>query len=385
MTIIKTDFITKQVMDILVWRGYCSRLTKFKRNGMTELLDLQKRVLEGMSTVVLLFDADLTLSYINPAGEMLFEQSSRHMLGLPFVEIIQQRDEISVNKWIDEIESGQSFTRHEVPLVVSFDKEISVNLTILPLTNSKDKTEYLLEIIPVERWLRITRDEQRVEQQEVTQEILRGLAHEIKNPLGGLRGAAQLLERELPSPDLKEYTQVIISEADRLQALVNRILGPAGLPKLKDINIHEVLERVRSLIKIEVNDGIKIHRDYDPSVPDVKADQDMLIQAFLNIARNACEALDGKGNITFKTRVVRKYTIGLQRHKLVACIEVIDDGPGIPVDIREKIFFPMVTGRAEGTGLGLAISQSLIQQHDGLIECQSEPGKTVFSVILPIN
>ena len=352
---------------------------------MTKQLEQQKRVLEGMSTVVLLFDADLNLDYINPAGEMLFEQSARHMVGLPFIEIVQNRDELVASKWIDEIKSGQSFTRHEVTLYISFEKEVTANITISSQTDSVDKTEYLLEIIPVERWLRISRDEQRVEQQEVTQEILRGLAHEIKNPLGGLRGAAQLLERELPSPDLKEYTHVIISEADRLQALVNRILGPAGLPKLKDINIHEVIELVRSLIKIEVKDGIQIHRDYDPSVPDVKADRDMLIQALLNIARNACEALGDKGNLTLRTRVVRKYTIGLQRHKLVACIEVIDDGPGIPADIREKIFFPMVTSRAEGTGLGLSISQSLIQQHDGLIECNSEQGKTVFTVILPIN
>lgn len=352
---------------------------------MTELLEKQQRVLDGMSTTVLLLDANLNLSYINPAGETLFEQSARHMLGLNYVELIQHRDEISLNKWVEEIKSSQSFTRHEVPLVLFHEKEVTANLTIIPLTDSTEKNEYLIEVIPVDRWIRISRDEQRIEQQEVTQEILRGLAHEIKNPLGGLRGAAQLLERELPSEDLKEYTQVIISEADRLQALVNRILGPAGLPKFVDVNIHEVLELVRSLIKIEVKDRIQLHRDYDPSVPDVKADHDMLIQALLNIARNACEALKGKGNITLKTRVVRKYTIGMKHHKLVACIEVIDDGPGIPADIREKIFFPMVTGRAEGSGLGLSISQSLIQQHDGLIECQSEPGKTVFSVILPIS
>ena len=352
---------------------------------MNQQLEHQQRVLEGMSAVVLLFDDKLILQYVNPAAEMLFEQSARHMLGLSYVELIQHRDEISLNKWVEEIKSGQSFTRHEVPLVLFHEKEVTANLTILPLIGSEDKTEYLLEILPVDRWLRISRDEHRVEQQEVTQEILRGLAHEVKNPLGGLRGAAQLLERELPNEELKEYTQVIISEADRLQALVNRILGPAGLPKVKTINVHEILERVRSLIKIEVNDVIHIHRDYDPSVPEVNVDPDMLIQALLNIARNACEALGEEGNITFKTRVVRKYTIGHQRHKLVACIEVIDDGPGIPADIRDRIFFPMVTGRAEGSGLGLSISQSLIQQNDGLIECQSEPGRTVFSVILPIN
>jgi len=338
-----------------------------------------------MSTVILLFDADLNLTFINPAGEMLFEQSAGHMLGTPYVELIQLRDELSTNKRVDEIKSGQSFTRHEVPLILLNHNEVTVNLTVQPLTDTAEKTEYLVEIILIERWLRITRDEQRADQQEATQEMLRGLAHEVKNPLGGLRGAAQLLQAELPSADLKEYTHVIISEADRLQSLVNRILGPAGLPKLIDINIHEVLELVRSLIKIEVKEGINIYRDYDPSVPDVKADHDMLIQALLNITRNACEALKGKGNITLRTRVVRKYTIGLQRHKLVACIEVIDDGPGIPADIREKIFFPMVTGRAEGSGLGLSISQSLIHQHNGVIECESEPGKTVFSVILPIN
>ena len=347
--------------------------------------EIQQRVLDGLTTTVLLFDDKLLLRYINPAGEMMFEQSARHLLGLSLIELVQHRDDISSAKWEQDIHSGQSFTRHEVPLVLNNDIEVTVNLTVLPLKDGDDKGEYLLEMIPVDRWLRINRDETRTEQQEVTHEILRGLAHEVKNPLGGLRGAAQLLERELPDAELKEYTKVIIDEADRLQALVNRILGPAGLPKVKEINVHEVLERVRSLIKIEVNEGVQIHRDYDPSVPEIHADPDMLIQAILNIARNACEALGESGNITFKTRVVRKYTIGHKRHKLVACIEVIDDGPGIPPDIREKIFFPMVTSRAEGSGLGLSISQSLIQQHDGLIECQSEPGHTVFSVILPIN
>lgn len=352
---------------------------------MTQQFEYQQHVLEGMSTIVLLFDDELKLRYINPAGEMLFEQSAHNLLGLSYVELIQQRDEISSSKWVDEIKSGQSYTRHEVPLILFHDKEVTVNITLLPIKDSEDQTEYLMEILPVDRWLRINRDEQRVEQQEVTQEIMRGLAHEVKNPLGGLRGAAQLLEKELPSKELKEYTQVIISEADRLQTLVNRILGPTGLPKVKEINIHEILERVRSLIKIEMNDEIKIRRDYDVSVPEVMVDPDMLIQAILNIARNACEALGKKGNITFKTRVVRKYTIGHQRHKLVACIEVIDEGPGIPSDIKDKIFFPMVTGRAEGSGLGLSISQALIQQHGGLIECQSEPGRTVFSIVLPIN
>ncbi len=352
---------------------------------MTRQLQTQQRVLEGMSTSVLLFDADLRLRYVNPAGEMLFEQSARHMLGLPYAELIQERDALSVKQREKEIKSGESFTRHEVTLLLLQEKEVVVNLNIMPMKESRDEAEYLLELIPVDRWRQITKEEHRVEQQEVTQQILRGLAHEIKNPLGGLRGAAQLLERELDNEDLKEYTQVIINEADRLQSLVNRILGPSGMPELAEINIHEVLERIRSLVLIEAGEKLQLHRDYDPSIPEIKADRDMLMQALLNITRNAVEAMQGEGNITLRTRVLRNYNIGMQHYKLVANIEVIDDGPGIPADIREKIFFPMVTGRAEGSGLGLAISQSLIQQHDGLIECESEAGRTVFSVILPIR
>jgi two-component system nitrogen regulation sensor histidine kinase GlnL len=214
---------------------------------------------------------------------------------------------------------------------------------------------------------------------------MRGLAHEIKNPLGGLRGAAQLLEKQLDSEELKEYTNVIISEADRLQTLLNRILGPNRMPEKVLVNIHEVLERVRSLVSVEVGDGIKLVRDYDPSIPEVMADPDQLVQALLNIIRNACQALNGEGEVKLRTRVERKFNIGQNSHNLVARINIEDSGPGIPKEMIDKIFFPMVTGRAEGTGLGLSISQSLIEQHGGLIECQSEPGHTVFSIFLPIE
>jgi len=237
----------------------------------------------------------------------------------------------------------------------------------------------------MDRLLRIARDESRATQQQTTQQMLRGLAHEIKNPLGGLRGAAQLLARELPSEDLKEYTDVIINEADRLQKLVNRILGPNKLPKLAQVNIHELLEHVRSLLLAEAPQGIQIRRDYDPSIPELTADADQIIQALLNIIRNAIEALQGEGEILLRTRVVRKFTIGQKQHDLVARIEVIDNGPGIAADVLERIFFPMVSSRAEGTGLGLSIAQSLIQQHNGIIECESEPGQTVFSIYIPIE
>lgn len=348
-------------------------------------IDLHKRILEGLSSAVLLFNKQLHLTYANPAAEMMFAVSARHIIGLPLSDLIQSTKEPLLPALEESLKNIHPFTRHELPILLLLDKEVTVDMTVVPMLDSGGINELLIEMTIVDRWLRITRDEQRMEQQKVTQEILRGLAHEIKNPLGGLRGAAQLLEKEFDNDDLKEYTQVIISEADRLQALVNRILGPSKLPKKQLVNIHEILERVRSLVLIEVSHGIRIHRNYDPSIPDVNADPEMLIQAMLNIVRNACEALGETGNITLRTRVVRKFNIGEQRHNLVANIEIIDDGPGIPADIRENIFFPMVTGRADGTGLGLAITQSLIQQHDGLIECQSEPGKTVFSVILPID
>jgi two-component system nitrogen regulation sensor histidine kinase GlnL len=211
------------------------------------------------------------------------------------------------------------------------------------------------------------------------------LAHEVKNPLGGLRGAAQLLERELPDEGLKEYTNIIIGEADRLRNLVNRMLGPNTLPQRSRLNIHEVIEHVRQLMQVEVPDTVRFNTDYDPSIPEVSADRDQLIQALLNIVRNAVQALENKGSITLRTRTLRQFTIGHTRHKLVCQVDIIDDGPGIPEHTLETIFFPMVTTRAEGTGLGLSIAQSLIQQHDGIILCESQPGKTIFSVLLPIQ
>jgi two-component system nitrogen regulation sensor histidine kinase GlnL len=200
-----------------------------------------------------------------------------------------------------------------------------------------------------------------------------------------LRGAAQLLQRELNDPELVEYTQVIIDEADRLQSLVDRMLGPKGLPKQVAVNIHELVERVRSLVQVELPDNVHLLRDYDPSIPDLFADRDQLIQALLNIVRNAVQALPEGGTVTLRTRVHRKFTIGPQRYDLVADIQVIDDGPGIPAEVRETLFYPMVTARPEGTGLGLTIAQSLVQQHGGLIECESRPGRTVFSILIPVK
>lgn len=350
---------------------------------MVSQVDLQQRIMESLNSAVLLFDESMRLKYVNPAAETLFSVSARHLLNQPYQALIQESADLQF-QLEEAFQSGRPFTRHEVNLDLGNDNHVMVDFTAVPLIEPGYATEILVELHSVDRLLRISREENQLAQQEATQKILRGLAHEIKNPLGGLRGAAQLLERQLDSEDLKEYTQVIIDEADRLQKLVNRILGPNNLPNKRSINIHHVLEHIRSLLLAEGKSNVSIVRDYDPSIPELQADPDQLIQAFLNITRNAYQALDEEGTITLRTRIERKYTLGKQRYDLVARIEIIDNGPGIPEDILDKIFFPMVTGRAEGTGLGLSIAQSLIQQHDGLIEVISVPGGTVFTVLLPI-
>jgi len=345
--------------------------------------DVSQRILESLNSVVMCFDAEMRLRYINPAGEMLFAVSARHLIGQEIDELMQCNEPLRQDMQ-DSLRSSHPITRHELSLTVMRDREICVDVTVSTLPVEGGAVEVLLELTRLDRLLRITRDENLYSQQTATKELLRGLAHEVKNPLGGLRGAAQLLERELDSFELKEYTRVIIDEADRLQNLVDRLLGPNSLPKKREINIHEVLERIRSLVLIEITAGLDIKRDYDTSLPELNADPDMLIQAILNIVRNASQAMQQKGEITLKTRIERNYTIGHTRYRLVLKVDVIDNGPGIDEGIKEKIFFPMVTGRAEGSGLGLSIAQSLIQQHNGLIECNSQPGHTCFSVLLPI-
>jgi two-component system nitrogen regulation sensor histidine kinase GlnL len=344
----------------------------------------QQRILEGLTEAVLLFDRELRLQYVNPAGETLFSISARHLLGQPYAALLQDEDDLEAELG-RALANSQPFTRHEVGLRMGPDQERVVDFTAMPLLDPGQEPAILVELHPVDQLLRISREENLFAQQQATRKILRGLAHEIKNPLGGLRGAAQLLERQLDSEELKEYTQVIIDEADRLQNLVDRILGPNRPPRLHATNIHHVLEHVRSLISAESGGRLVIERDYDPSLPELEADSGQLIQAVLNIVRNAGEAIQGEGTITFRTRVNRKFTINKQRHDLVARIDISDTGPGIPEEMQDKIFFPMVTGRAEGTGLGLSIAQSLIQQHGGMVEFQSVPGNTVFSIYLPLK
>lgn len=346
---------------------------------------LEKTVLDHMNTAVMLFGSDLCLRYLNAAAEMLFQVSARHVLGQPAASILPCPDSQVERRLNRALRSSQPFTERELNVSVADGRTITVNCTVLPLHHFDAPPDLLVELHQVDRQLRITREEHLLSQHQATQALIRGLAHEIKNPLGGLRGAAQLLERELPDQGLREYTRIIIDEADRLQTLMNRMIGPNRMPTRGMVNIHNVLEHVRGLVLAEFPNGPQVARDYDPSIPELMADQDRLIQAFLNLARNACAAAGTAGQIELRTRVLRQFTLGAKRHRLVLRVELIDNGPGIPEDLRDQIFFPMVSGHPGGTGLGLPIAQELINQHGGLIECESRPGETRFLVYLPLE
>jgi two-component system nitrogen regulation sensor histidine kinase GlnL len=250
--------------------------------------------------------------------------------------------------------------------------------------------ECIVELLPLETHAKQDREERLIDQAQANKELIRNLAHEIKNPLGGIRGAAQLLEMEIDSKDLKEYTKVIIHEADRLQILVDRLLAPHRRPHVVgDVNIHEVCERVRSLILAEFPRGLKVVREYDTSIPEFRGDREQLIQAVLNVAHNACQALSerisaGDAQLVFRTRIARQVTFGKQRYRLALELHVIDNGPGVPDSIRDRIFFPLVSGREGGSGLGLTLAQTFVQQHHGLIECDSVPGRTDFKILIPL-
>lgn len=346
--------------------------------------DHYQRILDNLGHAVLMFDANLQLTYINPAGEMLFAVSARRLIGQKSDTLFPAGSHLleAIGKGVN---NGHPFTEHEVIISLPGQREVTVDYTITPLTEQLGQSGMLVEIQQVDRQIRISREEQQLSQQHTFRTLVRGLAHEIKNPLGGLRGAAQLLERELPSEELKEFTNIIIGEADRLQNLVDRMLGPNTLPKKEPLNIHQVLEHVRQLVSVGISNDIKFITDYDPSIPEIIADRDQLIQAILNIVGNAVQALGSKGEIILSTRSERQFTIGHIHHKLICRVDVIDNGPGIPEDMMESIFYPMVTGRAEGTGLGLSIAQSLVNQHGGLIQCESRPGRTKFSLLIPFE
>ena len=344
-----------------------------------------KALLDSLTTAIVLVDQNLRLRHLNPSAEALLAVSCERSLGEPMSHYIQETEETEAQLRQASREANHYTKRHAEWRLHTGDL-ITVDYTVTPYG---DREALALEIQPIDRLLRISREEMLSSTQETTRNLVRGMAHEIKNPLGGIRGAAQLLARELPGSDLQEYTSVIIDEADRLRNLVDRMLGPNQLPQRQLLNIHELLERVTTIIKAESNGVVSICRDYDPSIPELLADKEQLIQALLNIARNAMQALQEhhteSPKIGLITRIHRRYTIGRQHYPLVCRVDITDNGPGIPEDILQTIFYPMISGRADGTGLGLTISQHLIHQHQGLLECHSDPGHTRFSLYLPME
>ncbi|AQZ32030.1 PAS domain-containing sensor histidine kinase [Pseudomonas sp. LPH1] len=350
---------------------------------------LHRLLLDNLTTATLLLNSQLCLEYMNPAAEMLLAVSGQRSHGQFISDLFTESPE-ALSSLRQAVEQAHPFNKREAVLTSVTGQTLTVDYAVTPLF-SKGETLLLLEVHPRDRLLRITKEEAQLSKQETTKLLVRGLAHEIKNPLGGIRGAAQLLSRELPNEELKDYTNVIIEEADRLRNLVDRMLGSNKLPSLAMTNVHEVLERVANLIEAESQGSITLVRDYDPSIPDLLIDREQMIQAVLNIVRNAMQAIAGQkhdmslGRISLRTRTLRQFTIGHTRHRLVVKVEIIDNGPGIPPELQETIFYPMVSGRADGTGLGLAITQNIISQHQGLIECESYPGHTVFSIFLPLE
>jgi two-component system nitrogen regulation sensor histidine kinase GlnL len=344
------------------------------------------KILDYLSSTIICLDQYLKLCHINATGEILFECSISTLMGKEFNQLFSPVEASTItDKLSDFVGLRQPITEHEAKITLFNGKSVTADYTIYPLEDADVGGNILIEIKPLDRQVQILRDELSQVHKQASQQFARGMAHEIKNPLGGIRGAAQLLEREIIQPSMKEYTDVIISEVDRLQTLVNNMLGPNVKINKQPVNILEILEHIRSLLLAAEPNQFIIQRDYDPSIPELLADKDQLIQAFLNIAQNAVQALDKDGEITFKTRIGHKVTIGQIKHPLVVQIDITDNGSGIPAALNDTIFLPMVTDKPQGSGLGLPIAQEIVFGHDGIIKCQASSAGTTFSTILPLE
>ena len=362
--------------------------------AMAELAEKSFVGLDLLSSSVVLLDGGLHVCYINSAAENLLAVSRKAVLGQALEEVVAYSG--ALREALENANRhGWGYTGQDVELRRGDDVVLHLNCTVNP--TELPEACLLVEFWPIDQLLKATREERLLEQQIANRELIRNLAHEIKNPLGGIRGAAQLLEHELNNPALREYTQIIIKEADRLQDLMKRLLSPHRPMQPAPVNIHEILERVRSLLKAEFPKTVRLVRDYDTSLPDLVGDREQLIQAVLNIARNAAQAIKAQqsapidastevvGELILRTRVARQVTLAKKRHRLALELQVIDNGPGIPDDIREHMFYPLVSGREGGSGLGLTLAQSFVQQHQGTIECDSRPGYTCFTIRMPLS
>ena len=343
-------------------------------------------ILNQLATAVLLLDTRLRVVEANSAAESLCGMSVAKLRHLGLARLFPEHEAFqrAVASAVDEY---GAFTERDLHLSRPNRESLRVDCTVSSSLGTDGRVQWVvLELTSTERQQRIQAEETKLVQNQISTALMQGLAHEVKNPLGGIRGAAQLLERELRESHQREYTQIIIGEADRLRSLVDRMLGPRGQLMPSQFSIHEVLEHVRQVVEIEGRPTVTLVRDYDPSLPELYADRDFLIQALLNLVRNAVQALKGRsGTITLRTRAQRQFTIGNVLHRLVLRVDVIDDGPGVPPALSESLFFPMVSGRADGSGLGLPIAQSLINRQGGLIDFTSTPGNTVFTVWLPFR
>lgn len=342
---------------------------------------------DTLSTAIIVLDTTFTILQMNAAAENLFGQSRERVINKSFNYILNQEiNKADLQFAIDYV--SKNHKPHAIRACNLHNKQeriAIVDCIANPIFAEGDYMGIVLELFRTDHQLKAAREEQLMSQQEATQKLVRGMAHEIKNPLGGVRGAAQLLESELEDESLKEYTTIIIAEADRLQNLVDRMLGARAPNNNQLINIHEVLERVRRLIKADIPEGVNFTFDYDPSIPMFEADLDNLIQIVLNITVNALKAVGDSGKIQFKTRIMRNHIINHKQHKLSVRLEIKDNGVGVPEDIRDKLFFPLISGSSEGTGLGLSIAQSLVHRQNGILEFESKPGDTCFILSLPIN
>jgi two-component system nitrogen regulation sensor histidine kinase GlnL len=342
-----------------------------------------ERILDTLNSSMICLDAGRRITYVNSAAEALFESSAAGLVGRDFTSLLSALEPSSI---VDKLHlDAVDFTEHEAVITLANGKAITANYSIYPFDSQSNTGDILVEIRQLERQAQFAQDELKQHQQQATQQLARGLAHEINNPLGGIRGAAQLLQRALDRPEWTEYTEVIISEVDRLQSLTTNMLGPGHQMQKESVNILEILEHIRKIILAAEPERIEIKRDYDPSIPELMADRDMLIQAFLNIVRNAVQAIDNNGEIIFRTRVEFRYTIGQITHPLVLRVDISDTGHGIPKELGETIFLPMITDKADGSGLGLPIAQEIVSRHGGTIHLHSSISGTTFSTLLPLN
>jgi len=353
-------------------------LPSASRRGAGKVPD-SSTILDGLSTAVVIVDDTLAVRYINSAAENLLCVSARQAVSLKLGDLMRPPDEI-VAICKRALTTQLTYGLRELAVHIG-GREVMLDCSAAPFERAGGFL--LLEFHDTEPERRVRREAELQAQQRLSRRIIRQLAHEVKNPLGGLRGAAQLLERQLPTPGLRDYTRVIIEEADRLAALVDGILQAGGTARPESLNVHQVTEHVARLIDSEKPAGVEIVRDYDPSLPPIRADRNQLIQAFLNLARNALQALDGQGRLVFRTRAISNYTVAGEQHRLVVSAEIEDDGPGIPEELKETIFYPLITGRTHGSGLGLTIAQDLVTRNGGVIEFTSRPGKTVFQMRVP--